>query len=353
MFLYSKVIASDVVLGGMKITGNGTFMAHRITKFIANDSDSLFSKVSLKFTKELGNNDKVVVGLKAGKGFGIEKSITRYDRITYAKLSNPDDTVVNDNIMLKLTDLYYKKDFKKIELAFGRLDFGDFFGSNKYTGDKGKQFLTNSLSSDVLVPSTSQNTAVYLKYKLSDKFSVSSAYFLTSYDGNFRDSLSILQLGYDNKKTNCNLYSWYGNGKNGRDIEKNIRGIGITASQKINKNIAVFGRYGVKNINSDSDTKYAWSSGIQLNNLVKSRKNDSIGFSVGQIFFEDRFNCKTETTREIYYRIALNKRIALSPGIQFVKNPFVSGTNKETNERLSFNTKKSAIAYYLRLQFTF
>jgi carbohydrate-selective porin OprB len=355
LFFCLRGIAAESNLGNVKVSGNETFVGHNISNYKqnksnkSNNANSIFNKVSLKFTKELENKDsKIVVGLKAGRGTGIEKTSKLADRITYSKLSNADDTTSNDVILVKLTDLYYQQSSKNFTKAFGKLDCGDFFASNKYTGDKGKQFLTNNLSSDVLIPSTSQNIALYLKYKLSDKVSISSGHFLTNSNVLNDHSLTLLQLGYNGNKVDCNVYSWYGNGYD-KNISKDTRGFGVTASKKLNNNISIFGRYGIKDrdsyIGKDRNAKYVWSSGIQLNNLIKCRKNDSIGISVGQVNFDNGKNSpnsKNETVEEVYYRIVLNKYTAISPGIQFISNAL----NKQ-------NKGTTAIACYLRLQFIF
>jgi hypothetical protein len=350
LFFCLKGIAAENNLGNVKVSGNGTFVAHNISNYKmnkSNNSNSVFNKVSLKFTKELENKDsKIVVGLKAGRGTGIEK-IGNLKKITQSKLSNPDDTMYGENMLIKLTDLYYQKSSKNFTSAFGKLDCGDFFASNKYMGDKGKQFLTNNLSSDILIPSTSQNTALYLKYKLSDKFSISSGHFLTNFNKLDKNSLTLLQLGYNGKKVDYNVYSWCGNGHD-NNISKNTNGIGVTASKKLNDNIAIFGRYGIKDrdgieSSKSKNAKYVWNTGIQLNNLIKCRKDDSIGISVGQIGFNNK-DLKNETVEEVYYRIVLNKYTAISPGIQFISN---------ASNSLNKPTKGTAIACYLRLQFIF
>jgi hypothetical protein len=348
----SKGIAAETNLGnGIKVSGNGTFAGHNVSHYKMNQSNnanSIFSKVSLKFTKELENKDsKIVVGLKAGRGTGIEKA-SSLDRITYSKLSNPDDTTYSgDNVSVKITDLYYQKNSGNFTKAFGKLDCGDFFASNKYMGDRGKQFLTNNLSSDILIPSTSQNIALYLKHKLSDKISISSGHFLTDFNKLNDYTLTLLQLGYNGKKIDYNVYSWYGRGYDS-NISKDARGFGVTASKKLNSNIAIFGRYGIKDKDvyaGDQIAKYVWNTGIQLNNLIKCRKDDSIGISIGQVSFNNKKgseHLKNETIEEVYYRIVLNKYTAITPGIQFITNAL----NKQSKNNV-------AIACYLRLQFIF
>ena len=104
-------------------------------------------------------------------------------------------------------------------------------------------------------------------------------------------------------------------------------GLGISADQKINEEVAIFARVGYKNhcvfkANESNLSFLLWNIGAQIKGLKWSRINDVIGFAVGQMYYRNikTYKNSNETQIELYYNFAVNDYISIAPVIQYFRN---------------------------------
>jgi hypothetical protein len=331
----------------------------------------------VKLTKDFEENGKVVARFKGGRGTGPDgrgnKGVNTYGQVN----ANADSTALDSaaNTLAKVVELYYQQTIlnDKFTVDFGKLNFGAFFADNNFAGDDNSQFLTGSFAMDKTIDSVPQRPALRLNYTLFDKLDVSYAYFTTDLDHFDVGGINIAQFNFKPfENGNYRLYIWgnnsihyefnYGNSKSG------TYGFGLSADQAIDDDFGVFARFGYKNHAAElkeTDT-YAlplslmWSAGSQYKGSKWSREDDVLGIAVGQIYGSSDakgvikeynngiYKDGAETQFEVYYKLTLNKYIALTPSLQYFANP--RGGNVLTGV---LNADKNVFVYGIRTAFNF
>jgi hypothetical protein len=344
--------ASKIGLCGVSVTGTASFTPYWTPKIIQEVGKKESSKTggvfsfAIKFTKEFENsaNSKIEACLKGGKGSGVSTNLT------YAKINSDEDQVVDGkgNALVKLKELYYQQSLfnNKVIVDFGMLSFFSFFAKNECS-----RFITGTFSEDKTIYSVSKSIALRLSYALLDEVDVSYGYFANDIDNINVKCVNVVQVAYKPfKNGTIRAYGWVNNGDfySFKDKSKSgTYGFGISADQKMTKAVGGFLRFGYtdpsvgvyrKGANNDSkvNNKFEypmtmmWSVGIQVNGIAWSRDKDLVGLAVGQAYgSSDAKKCKAidkykdgaETEVELYYRVALNKYVTLSPVIQYIANP--------------------------------
>ena len=344
----------------IKISGGATFVFQGTSKDNVgkpNDGSSTIVYVGdLKLEKILENNGIVVVCLNGGKGDGLSKTVQTYANVNAVS----DPTFVGELEPLKVTDLYYKQSCfnDKLTVSFGKLNFSSYFQGNRYSKDKKAQFITSIFSGDKIIEAPPQRVALSLCYALSDKFDLSYGYFTTKVEHIDADGVNAVQVAYKpSKKGNYKVYVWENNSvhyscKN-LDKKSGTYGFGISADQEVCKNVGVFGRVSFKDPSvatvkksteavkpSDIEIKptLSWDIGLEIDGSLWSRKNDALGFAIGQMYGSSDYKVKqgymngAETEFELYYRIGINKHLGITPAIQYFINP--RGGNSELSNNV-------------------
>ncbi|MDR1926292.1 MAG: carbohydrate porin [Endomicrobium sp.] len=377
----SKVLAADSLAEqfGIQVTGSGTIVIQgtpRITNLKETQTpkkDSKYSAtylLSLKLIKEFENNGKILVRFKAGRGLGLEAGEGEKNSLTYAQVNaSADSTDFKGNILVKITELFYQQSFinDKLTIDFGKLDSGPF-AENKYAKDKTSQFITGTFTTDKTINSMPQHLALRLNYTALDILDISYAYYIKDIDHIDSGSFNIVQANYKPfKSSNYRAYLWAD--RKHHSYTSETYGLGISADQKIDEIFAVFGRLGYKNLpvnvmditkNSDSfnlPLSLTWSVGTEIKGTAWSRDNDAFGFAIGQIYGSSKLKkCKNnkivtnnnyksnaETEIELYYKLTLNNHVAITPAIQYIRDP--NGKNSSCNSDM--------LIYGIRTQFDF
>jgi carbohydrate-selective porin OprB len=343
----------------IKISGGATFVFQGTSKDNVgkpNDGSSTIVYVGdLKLEKILENNGIVVVCLNGGKGGGLSKTVQTYANVNAVS----DPTLVGELEPLKVTDLYYKQSCfnDKLTVSFGKLNFSSYFTGNRYSKDKKAQFITSIFSGDKIIEAPPQRVALSLCYALSDKFDLSYGYFTTKVEHIDADGVNAVQVAYKpSKKGNYKVYVWENNSvhyscKN-FDKKSGTYGFGISAEQEVCKNVGVFGRVSFKDPSvatvkksteavkaSDIEIKptLSWDIGLEIDGSLWSRKSDTLGFAIGQMYGSSDYKVKTgymngaETEFELYHRIGINKHLGITPAIQYFINPRGGNTELSNN----------------------
>ncbi|MFA6357928.1 MAG: carbohydrate porin [Candidatus Omnitrophota bacterium] len=241
-----------------------------------------------------------------------------------------------------ITKFYLKQETfeKKLFLAAGRLDLSDWFDVNKAAGSSDKQFLSDSLVNNLIIPFPQKGLGAMAKFKPVDWF-----YF----QAGASDAKSVsTKVGLNNSFQGTFLISEFGISPQIRGFQGNYRFIvnsdreklecidgsgqkngdyayALSFDQQISKHITLFCRYGfadkeVRNI------QYFWSCGGQLSEPISGRKNDLLGVGMAQsILGEDyrQANAKAsaETMYEVYYNFSAHPFVKIIPNLQIVTHP--------------------------------
>jgi carbohydrate-selective porin OprB len=128
------------------------------------------------------------------------------------------------------------------------------------------------------------------------------------------------------------LYFWdatYDHVNGAGDTSSNGFGVGISLDQQVTDRLGLFARLAYSDKNA-YDVDWFWSVGVNLKGLFPSRDKDEVGIGLaglkGSVAPD---NDGTEFHTEVYYRIVLTEKIAVSPDIQYVANPLGNSHNDD------------------------
>jgi len=128
------------------------------------------------------------------------------------------------------------------------------------------------------------------------------------------------------------IYGW-SNGQasefnDGAVTERHV-GWGMSADQRLGDDTTVFVRYGAS---TEGKVKFdqALTVGAQFGGSQWGRRGDTIGLAAGWLrsssaYQADTGRTKTEEVVELYYRWRINEQVALTPDVQWVRNPAGDG----------------------------
>ena len=324
------VFASDNLAEELQtnISAKGTFILQATASEKSNNSYSgLYNTytTNLEISKKLKDNGKITVNLKGGmSNYTIDKNNLAYTTIN--KNANSKDLYIE---VIYHHELFF---YNRLNIDLGKFGIGKHFDKNTYADDTSTQFLTGSFVSNGTIESLGDRLGLRANYTL-DRFDIDYGYF-GSIDNTFdNDGFNILQINYKpSKKENYRIYGWMDN-RNKIFISKEDEpkqksktfGIGVSLDREINKQIGIFARFGYKNpyIQTKSPS-LLWSGGTQINGLLLSRTNDTIGLAIGQIYASNstkKHNKHPETQIELYYKLVISDNLAISPVLQCAVHP--------------------------------
>lgn len=302
-------------------------------------------------------NGRVFLHLEGGIGDGLEDNLTLYSNVNR-------DADNNDNI--RITELWCEQGFfgEKFDITFGKLDPTIYFDNNEAANDETTQFLGRIFRNSPTIEFPDSTAGIRLaclpfewlelnygvfdaksswERILGNLFHIGEVKFKTNFHdmrGNYRF------LGWCN---NANHEKWLDTAKTG----ENAYGFGLSFDQKIHDAVTAFARYGwqsPKTYNPDITATgsvnysltHSWSTGFQLEGKPWKRDDDVLSFAVGQIFpSRDYKNAgagldparrgRAEGHLETYYRLQLNKHLAISPNFQYIWNPFGRDVVEDTD----------------------
>ncbi|GMO68768.1 MAG: hypothetical protein Nk1A_7580 [Endomicrobiia bacterium] len=293
------------------ISAKGTFILQ--TANIGNEYNGIYNTytTSLGITKELGDNAKITVNLKGGNGKVGDDHLATASYATINKDASSKDLYVEV--------IYHHESFlcDRFNIDLGKFGISKYFDKNIYADDTSTQFLTGSFVSNKTIENLGDRSlGLRANYTL-DKFDIDYGYFSYMNDKFDSKGFNILQINYKpSKKENYRVYGWMDNG-NTPEKDK-PRGIGVSLDREINKQVGVFTRFGYK------DLSVLWSVGTQIKGSSWSRTNDTIGLATGQIYKKEYTSDNKrhpETQIELYYKLAINDNLAISPVLQYVAHP--------------------------------
>ncbi len=240
-------------------------------------------------------------------------------------------SVVNGNVYpdaIAVDELYahYVSEHAKYVVALGKLDMSYFFDTNRVANDAYRQFTAFTLENDISIPFPiyggfgllgrwNATEDIYVMLGVTDASSDERIPWGTVADGAW---WQILEAGFGVEPTglgtgNYRVTAWHSDAGPGSGV-----GIGINIDQNLGLDWLIgFLRAGIGNP-AQTNVRTAISGGVSFQGPF-GRKNDEAG--IGFSWADPSAGDRDETFAETFYRLALTRRLSLSPGLQIVVNP--------------------------------
>jgi len=311
----------------------------------------------LDFQKGFGDWGVAFLRLQPGQNDTIESDLDLFNQVNH----NAHD----DNARPEATQFWYTQHFfdRQFSITVGKLEQKDCLDVSEYEGNDDLQFLTHMFNKSATIewpPKHSLGVNLIIKPDILKFIEVSFNYFDargewekiiddSMFAAEFRIKTEpLLKLNLENKDSNYRFYAWVNNCnhlklvKEGEaqssDKESNY-GFGFSFDQAVTDVFAFFGRVGwerpdVVPAEDGATIEWAWSAGGQMNGKYWGRKEDALGFAVGQLIaskeYKDAGNdVSSEGHIETYYRFQLNKLLSVGPDLQLIWNPGGVGDSKD------------------------
>jgi len=287
--------------------------------------------------------------LEAGKGAGLEDDLTLYSN------TNRDAGDSQDNI--QVTELWYEQVLLEDQavFTFGKLDPTGYFDNNEVANDETTQFLGRIFRNSPTIEFPDNSAGIRVAY--SPLKWLELGYGVFDGDGDWEKiGDNLFNIGQVALKTNFfdlvgnyRFYGWHCSAYHTKWLETDkikeaAYGLGLSFDQKLTDITTAFLRYGWQYpavYNPDTaatggdnySLEHSWSAGLQLEGKPWGREKDIFAFAVGQIVPSDDYKkagsatiasprAKIEGHLEAYYRIFVNEHLSISPGLQYIWNPF-------------------------------
>lgn len=286
---------------------------------------------------------------RAGDGGGIDDAIGAF--------APANAMAFGDESRMDLMQAWYQLDVPvggasgdlgRVEVTVGKIDPFGFFDGNNIADDESETFLNlafihNPLldaGGDIGVGDDGGSPGLRLAY-VSDinggnNVTASLGVFGAGDDGaNFADSfdggLVIGQLEYAGKTFGglagaYRLYAW--SNSNAADLagdKERHTGWGVSLDQQVAEQLTLFSRIGLSS-RGELNFDRAFTLGGQLGGAGWGRENDRIGLAYGWLDSTAAAGASAdEQMVELYYAWQINDQLALTPDIQWIRNPAGDG----------------------------
>lgn len=332
---------------GVGLTGvvQGTHNANSDSLPFKKDVTDASYSIDLTFLKQFDNYGQAFVHLEQGNGQGVEPHLKVF--------SNVNRDADNDN-NVRATEVWYEHYFapNKIPLTItaGKLDPTIYIDDNAYANDENHQFLGRMFRNSPAIEFPDNSGALRLGYELGEIADFNAlalngnADWENTFDGLFFAGQVNLHPKLFSRDGNYRVLGWYNDQNHTKWLDttqdkKKGYGFGLSFDQEITDSLGLFARYGWQNpkvyLNSASDfsLEQSYSLGAQLKGNIWRRKNDVVGIAFGQIFPSNDYKkagvelspvrkADPENHLELYYKLAVNKHLFLSPDLQVIWNPY-------------------------------
>ncbi|MBR0191481.1 MAG: carbohydrate porin [Thermoguttaceae bacterium] len=275
--------------------------------------------------------------VEAGGGEGVDGRIPT--------LSGFNDHAWGDD-SIQISELWYEHKFLDGHFRgrLGKIDMTSDFDTNEYANCEHEQFLSSGFINNLAIEFPDYAFGGMLWWEPIDQFSVGLGVQSNSgWDDVFHNVFAILEVGwhpvFNGHQGNYRFFGWTSahsesEGEDGTMVDAyNNRGWGFSFDQEITCHFGLWCRYGSQ-LNEDfNDIKSHVSAGFQFMNFFW-RPDDTFGVGYGLAEITDALrdsldNAGNESHLEIYYRCQLRDWLAITPNVQWVKNP---GGNADEND---------------------
>jgi hypothetical protein len=244
----------------------------------------------------------------------------------------------------------------RVEMTLGKLDIFAFFDQNAVAGDEGASFLNNVFVHNPMLDSGGDigadaygfapgARAAYFGEADEYSWGASVGVFASGDGAKFSASpgqpLVIVQAQVSPKQINgeprgnYRVYAW----SNGRTTdfeghEQRHTGIGLSIDQRVGSEWNLFGRYGQRTSGHAAFDR-ALTVGFEHGGRLWGRGRDAVGLAVGSLSTSSEWRRATaadntlvgfrssgqERIAELYYRLTLNDKLAITPDFQLIHRP--------------------------------
>ena len=327
-------------LDGLKVGGNvlmvgqGTAGNNR-NKPSGTDITNGNMRAQLEVSRPLGENGELFFKTEADAGKGLA------DDARLNSFWGVNGTAGDTDSRLWIREFWYTHNFldKKLTLTIGKLDITNYFDTNAVANSEGDQFLSGGFVNNTAIEFPSYTAGVRLTASLSELACISVGWQPgnTAWENVLSQPFYIGEIDLKPKIAgrdgNYRLYTWY-NGTHHTLIDdptvvnRSGWGIGTSLDQQIVDNLTFFGRFGYQD-RSVYDYDMAWSAGLGISGKPWGRDEDTLAAAYGMAIlspdYRDSLRASgitpaNEQHAEVYYSIAVNKFIKISPDIQYVAN---------------------------------
>ncbi|HNX04929.1 MAG TPA: carbohydrate porin [Opitutales bacterium] len=290
------------------------------------------ASIDIEITAHATESGAFFVHLESGSGDGLDGDI--------ATLSGFNDDA-DDDSNLRLTEVWYEQAFgETARLRLGKVDLSTDFDTNAVANDETAQFLSCGFVNAPALEFPDDNGLGAMFWMSPTKLvdiGVGVADANADWDNVFEDPFAIAEVDFKpvfgELQGNYRFYAWY-NGKDHEDLsdgstDAKNHGFGLSFDQQLNDIATVFVRTNIQR-GEVSQVASSWSAGLGLSGSVFGRDGDSFGLAYGMALIGDDWKdfdavngieSSDEGHLELYYNLAINEHLSLSPDIQWVTNP--------------------------------
>jgi len=338
----------------LKIFGEATGVIQASMGNKPQNTTNAEGSLDLYFESKITQNGIFFVDLEAVGNDGPNSVLGTYSGVNADAGSN--------NGTVHVLEALYEQSFlsEKFIFSIGKIDLTNYYDTNTVANDENIQFLSPAFVNSAVLDIPGNGPGVTAKYCFTDWLDFSSGIQSGDEDGNFVFDricwISEFDFKYKINNLDGNTRTYFTLNGNRHSNENPVEndesaGFGLSTDQKLSEKITWFGRVGFRDDHiSESETEWAWSSGLQIGDPLQFRPNDVLGIAFGQVKpnREVMTNLKRmnfdldetgnnqnekragiESNAEVYYRIKINDKFTISPDIQIIFNP--SGDETEDN----------------------
>jgi carbohydrate-selective porin OprB len=328
----NKTLGNLTIGGYMTTVGQGAINNNNSGNDRQDVIDGTF-KADFTVEAKTSENGKLFVDFEGGAGQGVQRTLTTLWGVNEAASDSSSHAFI--------LEAWYEHLFfdKTLTFTVGKMDFTKYFDSNAVAGDETAQFLATGFKKNIAVEFPANGPGARLTLSPNDTVSVSLGWQngRSSWEDIAEGAFVIGQLDIKPKfgelQGNYRFYGWnnatdHTEWNNPGNVKSDGWGVGTSIDQQITKSLSVFGRVGYE----DPDvyiTKLAWSAGLGVNGNLWGRDKDMLGLAYGMAHlsggYEDSLRVQgispqAEHHAEVFYRIAINDHIAISPDLQYITN---------------------------------
>ncbi|HNU92461.1 MAG TPA: carbohydrate porin [Spirochaetota bacterium] len=284
----------------------------------------------IEITAPVRGGGKIFFHFEAGSGEGIDpmaETMSRFNRDVY------------DEPAVSATELWYEQEWLNggLRLRLGKVDLTTDFDTNAAANNETFQFLSEGFRNSPVIAFPEDNGfGGMLWLSPHDSFSLGLATADARGEGDkaFSTPFFMSEVVFSpclvGNRGNYRLYAWH-SGKRHREMfepeDTGIKnyGFGFSFDQKFFGFLTLFSRGGMQR-----QEEYAGSAGFEISGSAYGREVEALGLAFGVILLgsdwkksarDKSINPGNEYHAEVYYRIKIHEYLAISPDVQWVRNP--------------------------------
>lgn len=290
--------------------------------------------LDLEVSAPVPGGGKVYFHFEAGSGEGVDMKAPTMSAFNRDADGDP---------ALRATELWYEREWLDggVRLRLGKVDLTTDFDASAAANDETTQFLSAGFRNNPVVAFPddsgpggmlwlSPHRAFGLGLAAADARAVGDEVFSSP----FVMAEMVFSPRFGENHGNYRAYAWH----NGKRHEKILKpdatgvenyGFGFSFDQRFFGSITLFARGGIQR-QAVSRAEYAGSAGFEISGGAYGREGDALGVAAGAILLgpdwkkdarANGINPGDEYHAEVYYRARVNEYLAISPDVQWVRNP--------------------------------